>query len=88
MASTYEYRPRGGQQGIAPKAMDMQKLAKAVGSKYMDEYIPLPNVPFDEQVRRIAERKPASMDNAEYWEDAKGSHGWCDGHTGEVVQYG
>ena len=66
---------------------DLSIFSRVVGSSYDDEYIPLPGVDADEQVKRI---KDCSHDqnNEVYWETEKGNHGWCCGHCGTTIQWG
>lgn len=87
--SFYGETPKGGTYGINCKESDQVFLAMAVGSKSIDNYIPLPGVPTSEQVKRIKETgNLTDSENPTYWESEDGSHGWCDKHTGQVFQWG
>ncbi|HEY9361625.1 MAG TPA: hypothetical protein VIQ00_00085 [Chitinophagaceae bacterium] len=85
--STYEFRPRGGMEGIKTNEKEMLKLASAVNSKYLDGVIPLPNVPQSEQIELLATCKHEAADYS-YWETETGKHGWCCNSCGTVIQWG
>ena len=91
MASVRGFCPRGGQDGIVVSKTDMRKLAEAVGSKYLDEFIPLPGMTIAKQAETIKanqDEESSPIPNVEYWETKEGSHGWCSIKTGRVVQWG
>jgi hypothetical protein len=88
--SKYAFRPRGGQEGIQVTQTELSRFASFLGKNYIDEVIPLPNVsPGDQKARlNTCIKNHATMESAEYWEDNKGSHGWCCSHCGETLQWG
>ena len=87
--SEYGYCPRGDQDGIITNHYEMLELAEIAGSKCSDEYIPLPGVDMQTQVKKIKEvETDPTYDNVVYWESDTGERGWCDKYTGIVVQWG
>ena len=92
--ATISYRPRGGQEGIECSVFEQNELATVIKTTYIDKYIPLPNMSIEEQAELILRLqneegdKDGDFDNAIYWENEEGSHGWCDMESGKVVQWG
>ena len=84
--SKISYRPRGGMEGIETNQNEQAQLAVAMNSKYIDEFIALPGKSIQEQVQLIKECE--DHDNAIYFEDEEGSHGWCCRHCGKTIQWG
>jgi len=85
--SEYAYRPRGGMEGIAVNNSEIRNTAT---SKWI---VPLPFPDNERQDAVLASKagcmmKHAVMENAQYWEDESGSHGWCCGVCGEILQWG
>ena len=78
--------PRGGQDGILVTGSKLAKFAKKLGNKSIDLVIPLPvhvQVHPDDCTQDHDGMCPTI-----YWEDEKGSHGWCCVNCGTVVQWG
>ncbi len=87
--SRISFRPRGGQEGIECTYKEQQELANALHCDFNDEWIPLPNVSLEEQVKRFMEADETEDSYPDiYWENDGGKHGWCNSHTGRVVQWG
>ena len=86
------YGKRGGMQGILFSYEEALELSNLIGSKYLDEYVPLPNISLEKQVtERIKvcnSNKDDCGDNVEYYERDNGSHGWCCTYCGKVHQWG
>jgi hypothetical protein len=92
--------PRGGQTGILTNTDEQAQLSIVLGSKYLDEYIPLPGLTVEQQKHKIGSctvlghsevsgtGNVAHGEAVEYWENEKGSHGWCCINCGKVVQWG
>ncbi len=87
--SEYGHCHRGGQEGICTNHHEMLELAEVVGSKFSDEYIPVPGIDMQTQAKLIKEtEQDDTYDNVVYWESDTGEHGWCKKATGKVVQWG
>ena len=87
--STYGHCHRGGQEGIVTTYSEMLELAAIMETEYVDEYIPLPGIDLQAQVKKIEEHvEDTGYDNSIYWETETGAHGWCNRDTGKVVQWG
>ena len=84
--SKIEYRPRGGQEGISVSTDELVEFAEFMGTKYIDTFIPIPNVPNETQKKRTKDCKHDG--DAAYYETETGSHGWCCSHCGTVTQWG
>lgn len=84
--SQISYRPRGGQEGIDFTMEEQNKLANSLKSEYRDLYVPLPEKTIQEQTILIKKCKEHS--NETYFENENGSHGWCCGKCGTVLQWG
>ncbi len=80
--------PRGGQQGILVSNDELTEFAKTFKRKYIDEVIPLPNKTAKEQMVELKNCKHDLDMNSKYWESDSGSHGWCCGNCGTVLQWG
>jgi len=85
--SKIEFCLNGGMDGIRVSDAELDSFGDAVGTKALDAYIPLPNVPKKEQLKRIKECKDHDADT-KYWERDNGKHGWCCSHCGTSVQWG
>lgn len=86
--SEYGYCPRGGMEGIRVSDEELNEFAEKRKSQYLDDVIPLPNVDEKTQLTRLNEECKHDPVNAEYFERDNGSHGWCCGYCGTVVQWG
>jgi len=91
--SKIDYCPRGGQAGILVTTKELQKLSKALGVEYIDQYITIPQLTIQEQVKEIPNDKSdciaCNCDPTWYWENKDtGSHGWCCCNCGKVSQWG
>ena len=87
--SELTFCPKGGQGGILCKSKYQKLLAQAIEAKFMDLYIPIPSMTIEDQATLIKYTAVTdSFDNAEYWENERGEHGWCDKATGKVIQWG
>lgn len=85
--SSFEYCPRGGQEGIATTENEQIDLAMFLAKEHGDDYIPLPNFQMEQQL--INTEKPHDHDEVVvYWENDFGRHGWCCSYCGKVVQWG
>ena len=80
--------PEEQMMGIKVTKMQLAIFAKILGNKYIDQVIPLSNP------EQIIEGCPVNHEGEEmaenmvYWTTPEGSHGWCCGTCGEVVQWG
>lgn len=81
---------QGGQNGILLQDTELTELANYIDSRYLDEYIPLPNTILKEQKLLISECKEihTNASSIQYWETNTGSHGWCCAKCGKVIQWG
>ncbi len=87
---------KGGQEGILTTVVEQVVLAAACRrltdrAVPIDAYIPLPGMAVNDQIGKIAKHndsKECSIMNVEYWENDKGSHGWCCTTCGKVHQWG
>ena len=89
--SYYTHCQRGGQNGIYTITSELQWFSKnKTKSKFIDEYIPLPNKDPQIQLKSISKcsKNHDEMEDAVYWETEKGSHGWCCSECGKVLQWG
>ncbi len=84
------YCPRGDMEGIYISSVELHDLSEKIGSKYLDEVVPLPDKTPDEQKELIKNcgKDHDDLDNAQYWEVDTGSHGWCCSKCGTVIQWG
>lgn len=83
------HRPRGGCSGIEVTIEQQYQFASFVGSEYIDKYMPLPKVTNEEQYQRLAVYECTHEETETlYWENDKGSHGWCCAYCGTVLQWG
>jgi len=84
------YCKRGGMDGIKVTETELKKFARSIGSKNIDEFIPLPHsLNQSKMIHNCTADHDADFENiAQYWEDNKGSHGWCCSVCGEVLQWG
>jgi hypothetical protein len=85
--SSYEYCPRGGQEGIATTVEQQIELAEVLEEAYRDTFIPLPMVQPEHQ-RLLTLQPHDHEESTEYWENDRGSHGWCCTKCGKVIQWG
>jgi len=85
----YKFRKRGGQEGWAPTPGQMKRASRRFfpDSEFVDLAIPIKGAP----------KKPCPDEDHkgdlgqprwEYWESGDGSHGWCCGKCGLVLQWG
>ena len=82
--SEIDYCPTGGMNGILVTKDELIEFSDLNDSKYLDEFIPLPDkeYPYNEEEHDCSE-------NASYWEiDGEHSHGWCCTICGKVIQWG
>jgi hypothetical protein len=79
---------RGGQDGIVIEKEEQYIHARLCGYEAIDEYIPLPNMTLGEVVECEVCSSDDVWEHAEYWENEKGSHGWCCNNCGRVIQWG
>jgi len=91
--SYYGDCPLGGEVGILVSTEELKKYAAFVGSKSLDEYIPLPHKDQKKLKELIKTCKLHEGKNAykhvEYWENEDdGGHGWCCDTCGTVTQWG
>ena len=84
--SEIKHCPRGGMDGIFVTEAELKAHAKKLGTKYLDEVIPLP-VNFPQVLQKDCPHKNADTDTI-YWETEEGSHGWCCQKCGTVIQWG
>ena len=73
--------------GILTSEDDLKELSQFLGTEYLDECIPLPNVSMSDQAERMRSCG-CSDDDTGYWESDTGSHGWCCYRCGVVSQWG
>lgn len=89
--STHTFCPTGLMDGILVADAELTEFANTIGSKYIDEYIPLPDTEALDQAELV---KACDCDNKEgfdhaiYWERSNGKHGWCCNECGKVIQWG
>ena len=76
------YAKRGGQTGVLVTVEEMRVLSKERGCAFIDEMVPLP----DGNAPVCAEH--SGFEGTVYWECEDGSHGWCCGKCGKVIQWG
>ncbi len=88
--SEYAYCQRGGMEGIKVSNFELDVFADSIGTKALDEIIPLPNSTLEEQKESIKEcqNSDSHSNDMEYWELENGSHGWCCSKCGTVIQWG
>ncbi len=87
--SKIAYCPRGGMEGIKISIVELHNFSNKIGSKYLDEIVPLPDKTLDEQKKLIKNcGENHDEDNSQYWETTTGSHGWCCSKCGTVTQWG
>ena len=91
--SKIDYCPVGGQEGIMVDEWEQEMFAKYMETEWRDEYIPLPGIGPDVQKDIIEgctyhDPKMATIGPTIYWENDKGSHGWCCVQCGRVQQWG
>ena len=85
------YCRRGGTEGITFTYDEALELSNAIGSKWIDEYVPIPRIDIDTQVQeRIndIEHQETCGDDVDYYEREDGSHGWACSYCGKVHQWG
>lgn len=84
------YCPRGEMQGIVTTEAEQIELKNVLEEHYIDHFIPLPDVtPEQQKVKRCTcDKDHDSMEDAIYWENETGAHGWCCSECGEVLQWG
>lgn len=85
--SKFGFCVKGGEDGIQVTTQELVAFAKNTGREFIDEFIPLPNVSVEEQLKRIENCK-CDSDEETYWERENGKHGWCCPNCGTVVQWG
>lgn len=83
--SKLSHCPRGGMMGISLTRREMATFSLLMGRNFIDEVIPLPGKTPQEQKNAM---QNCTHEDADYWEDETGSHGWCCSQCGEVVQWG
>ena len=94
--SKIDYRPKGGMDGLSVTRDELEAFAKLNGFEYIDQYIPLedytPERARQESILKSKSGCPINhednFDDIFYWEDEKGSHGWCCSVCGKVIQWG
>lgn len=89
--STHAFCPAGQMNGILVTDKELTAFADTIGSKYIDEYIPLPNMEASQQVELVKACDCAEKEDfhhAAYWERNNGKHGWCCKKCGKVIQWG
>jgi hypothetical protein len=84
--SEFSHCSSGGQNGIRVSDEELNEFSNEIGSKYLDQFIPLPNLSTEEQKERMVSCK--EHEDAEYWERDNGKHGWCCSDCGKVIQWG
>jgi mitochondrial fission protein ELM1 len=87
--SEIKFCPRGGMDGVFVTEEQLKIFAKKLGTKYLDEVIPLP-ISFGQVSPKDC---PYLINNHAdndiiYWETEDGSHGWCCQKCGQVIQWG
>ena len=90
--SKIEYCPKGGMEGIRVSDEELNSFTDAIGSKALDEFIPLPHLTIPQQQAMISvcnHQDGDSDEESEYWENKdSGGHGWCCTKCGKVTQWG
>jgi len=85
--SRIDFCPHGGMEGIRVSDNELDILAKLMGSKFLDEYIPIPKVSLEIQKDLVNTCKDHN-NQVSYWERDNRKHGWCCSHCGTVIQWG
>lgn len=85
--SKIDFCPRGGMNGIRTSDEELNTLSTHLRNEYLDMYIPLPKISLETQGKLIRDCKDHSL-SPQYWERDNGSHGWCCGECGTVIQWG
>lgn len=91
--SEMKHCKRGGIEGIFVTDIELLQFSDHTPHPtIMDAYIPLPGVPVEEQVKRMAtctdHETTFATGAIEYWERDSGGHGWCCENCGMVLQWG
>ena len=85
--SKYGHCHRGGMSGIITSSEELRGFSMVMNRNWIDSIIPIPRMDANKQ-RELAETCDHTP-NIVYWECGDtGSHGWCCGTCGEVVQWG